>query len=260
MKFLKNVKRSLLVFYPQPALFTPTFLSWWLQSRLIFWAYLWLRFLGFLILKGGKISQFSSSAEDKEKVIARVIYLNCIEDFDIIKFNRARIETMACLLKSIPSIQKSQKKLRLLSIGPKNEGELLMYARYGFSWKNLIGVDLFSYSPKILAMDMHDMSFPDNSFDIVTSLWSIRYSYDLKKATKEIIRVAKDKAIIAVGITWNEDPVKDAGYVSQLRSLDELLDYFSGHVDKVIWRVEEESSFNSPTNMVIVFRIKKPGQ
>lgn len=256
-KIRKYLREIYYILYPIKGYYSPTFWSWFLQSRFILWGHLWLRFLFFMIVKGGKIREFQSTS-DKQRVLSRVIYLNHKDKFDIIKFNRDRLEVIATILKSIPSVHRSMKRLKLLSVGPKNEGELLMYRRYGFEWKNLTGIDLSSYSPKILVMDMHNMTFPDDSFDIVTSMWSIRYSYDLSKVTSEIKRVAKDGAIIAVGITTSPDKEIDFAYNSKLDSIDELLSYFEGNVKQVIWRVEEEYRPGFPiTHMTVVFKLKK---
>ena len=48
------------------------------------------------------------------------------------------------------SINKRLDQLKILSIGPRTEGELYNMFIKGFSWKNIYAVDLFSYSKKQL--------------------------------------------------------------------------------------------------------------
>lgn len=257
MNIKKKLREIYFILYPIKGYYTPTFFSWWLQSRFILWAQLWIRFIYFYAKNGGKIREFSTTSHGNAKDLAKTITLNHKEQFDIIKFNRSRLEMVACLLKSIPPVFKNIRNLKLLSVGPKNEGELLMYYRYGFSWKNLTGIDLSSYSPKVKVMDMHDIKFPENSFDIVTSLWSIRYSYDLKKVTGEIQRIAKDGAIIVIANTRNADTEQDFAYNSKLDTVDEILGYFDASEKEVIWRYEEEDRPGEAAHMLVIFRIKK---
>lgn len=262
MNFLKKTRGALrniyFILYPTKGFYSPTFYSWWIQSRFVLWTQLWVRFIFFVLIKGGKISEISTS-NNHGKVLSRVIFLNHKDRLDIIKLNRTRLEMMAGILKAIFTINTSIpiSTARLLSIGPKNEGELLLYSKYGFNWDNLVGIDLSSYSPKIKLMDMHEIKFPDNTFDVVTSMWSIRYSYDLSKVTNEIKRVAKDGALIAVGITYSDDKDLDFAYESKLDSINSLLEYFDGMVSNIYWRIEDEKKPNKIAHMSVVFRIRK---
>ena len=46
---------------------------------------------------------------------------------------------------------------KLLIIGPRNVQELYMAWIYGFSWKNIQAIDLYSSHNKIKVMDMHNL-------------------------------------------------------------------------------------------------------
>ena len=48
-------------------------------------------------------------------------------------------------------------------------------------------------------MDMHNLSYPDNSFDALYSSFVITYSDDIPKAVKETIRVCRSGALVAFG-------------------------------------------------------------
>jgi len=261
MKLKDKLREIYFILYPTKGFYSPTLYSWIRQSRFVLWAQMWIRFVFFVLKNKGKISEINTLSNHKE-VLSRVIFLNHKDRLDIIKLNRTRLEMMAGILKAIFTKNTSlpMKNVKLLSIGPKNEGELLMYSKYGFNWKNLTGIDLSSYSPKIKLMDMHEMNFPDNTFDVVTSMWSIRYSYDLLKVTNEIKRVSKNGAIIAVGITYSEDKNLDFAYESKLDSIDSFLEYFDGMVDHIYWKIEDEKKPNNIAHMSVIFQIRKDGQ
>ena len=39
---------------------------------------------------------------------------------------------------------------------------------YGYKWENIVGIDLFSFNPKILVMDMNKLTFQNNYFDDIS--------------------------------------------------------------------------------------------
>jgi ubiquinone/menaquinone biosynthesis C-methylase UbiE len=148
----------------------------------------------------------------------------------------------------------------VLSIGPKNEGEILLFRAHGF--RHVTGADLFSYSPFIKTMDMHHMTFPDNSFDIVNSGWVVRYSYDIAQCAREMVRVAAPGSLMSIAFSGHaEEKDPSPGIGAPLHGgLDELLRHFGPHVGHVYWRLEDhntdESKVPEHTHSVI-FRVKK---
>ena len=80
-------------------------------------------------------------------------------------------------------------KERLLVIGPKNDRELILAQLYGYRWKNIQGIDLFSMHPRILVMDMDHMSFADGSFDAVVMANVYGYQRDPIQCLREVSRV-----------------------------------------------------------------------
>lgn len=61
--------------------------------------------------------------------------------------------------------------------------------------------------PGVHKMDMENLKFPDNHFDIVQCVNALDHTKDAKKAVQEMIRVAKD----AVYIDCNLDQRKTSG-------------------------------------------------
>ena len=88
--------------------------------------------------------------------------------------------------------------LKVLSIGPRSEIEILSLIAQGFSPDNIHALDLISYSPWVEIGDMHAMPFDDESFDVIILGWVFSYSRNPKKLTGEILRVARKGATIAI--------------------------------------------------------------
>ena len=147
------------------------------------------RALYFLAKRGFRIEEIAITSDTA--LNTDVIQHNLWNQLKLFQFSRGRVETLLYPLKSIFAVKPEGKTL---CIGPKNEGENLLLEAHGF--RDVIGIDLFTYSPKILLMDVHRMTFPDNTFDTIICGWMITYCYDVKQAIKEIVRVAKDGALI----------------------------------------------------------------
>ena len=88
-----------------------------------------------------------------------------------------------------------------LSIGPRYEYELLSLYAAGFKWKNIYGVDIYSYSPKIIVGSSSDIPFPDNFFELVVAGWVTVYSSDKDSFINELNRITKDGAYFLIGNT-----------------------------------------------------------
>lgn len=101
------------------------------------------------------------------------------------------------------------KNLKILSIGPRSEGEIFLLFSNGFELKNISAVDLFSYSPLISLGDMHNLKFDDNSFDIVLMGWCLAYSNNKKDALSEANRVLKKGGSLIIGHTMFNMPEQD---------------------------------------------------
>ena len=78
---------------------------------------------------------------------------------------------------------------KLLIVGPRNIHELFIAWIYGFSWGNIKAIDLYSTNPKIQIMNMEDLEFEDNSFDMVTMASTLSYAEDTERTIAEVARV-----------------------------------------------------------------------
>ena len=172
-------------------------------------------------------------------------------------FNRDRTEKLMNVLRSVGSIGPES---RVLVIGPRNEAEILLLSLYGFKLRNITGIDLLTYSPRVLQMDMHDMRFADDTFDLVYVLYTLPYAYDLRRACLEIVRVLKHEGVVAAGFQHTSiSPKQLRAPGSRLSGgIGELLEQFDDHVEHVIWHeLDPTASARDDFRATTIFRIRK---
>lgn len=155
---------------------------------------------------------------------------------------------------------------KVLTIGPRTEGEIFNLVAHGFRRRNITGLDLISYSPTIQLGDMHSMPFPDARFDIVLAGWVISYSDRKDAVAAEIARVAKPGAIVAIGIEWGrQSPEQVAaertGYIvgsaKRLPTAQAILDLFGNRVDRVYAKVDDQDfAVEEAGDLLIIFRLR----
>lgn len=123
---------------------------------------------------------------------------------------------MHLLLYPLSVIETLPRNAKILVVGPRNENDLYTLSGLGFRLKNVVGLDLISYSPRIVLGDMHDIPFKDAEFDAVVCGWTLSYSTNPRKAAKELARVVKPGGVIAIGVEYSimtpEDEKRLIGY------------------------------------------------
>ncbi|MNR75294.1 hypothetical protein D3C72_59240 [compost metagenome] len=175
------------------------------------------------------------------------------------------LERPSLLIRPLVSIDKvsfNQASVKVLTVGPRTEYEILMLLGYGFPLDNITGLDLFSYSPWIDAGDMHASPYEDNSFDVIILGWVFAYSSNMQKLADEILRVAKPGAVIAIGQDYYPPSYEfEPRFKDRVRfdRVQQLLDFFSGHVKKVFFQNEPDPSLaHLQGNLMVIFDIAKP--
>jgi SAM-dependent methyltransferase len=145
----------------------------------------------------------------------------------------------------------------VLCVGCRNALELDRFRSRGF--EDVVGIDVFSQRADILVMDMHEMSFADNSFDVVYASHALEHSYDVERVVREIGRVARDGAVVGV-----EVPVRAQASAADrivFSGLNELRGAFQPHIGEEL--LAEEQPPHSATNEQgtevarLVFRLRK---
>jgi SAM-dependent methyltransferase len=145
----------------------------------------------------------------------------------------------------------------VLCVGCRNALELDRFRARGFG--DVIGIDIFSQREDIKVMDMHEMTFPDDSFDVVYASHALEHAYDVQRVIGEVVRVARDRAVVGV-----EVPVRVQASTADrivFSGLDELRAGFEPHMGDEL--LAEEQPPHSPTNEQgteiarLVFRLRK---
>ena len=145
----------------------------------------------------------------------------------------------------------------VLCVGCRNALELDRFRASGF--QDVVGIDVFSQRADIQVMDMHEMSFEDDSFDVVYASHALEHSYDVERVVREIGRVARDGAVVGV-----EVPVRAQASAADrivFSGLEALRAAFQPQIGEEL--VAEEQPPHSATNdqgtdiARLVFRLRK---
>ena len=118
----------------------------------------------------------------------------------------------------------------VLCVGCRNTLELDRFHERGFD--DVVGIDVFSQRNDILVMDMHQMTFADDSFDVVYASHSLEHSYDVERVASEIVRVARDGGVVGV-----EVPVRGQASAADrvvFTGLDEVQRVFARNLGDVV--------------------------
>lgn len=179
--------------------------------------------------------------------------LKTLESADVVKANIMHNmksiygvnNRMNLLIYPLSVIETLDRNARILIIGPRNENDLLSLVGLGFKRENVIGLDLISYSSKIVLGDMHDIPFPNDHFDAVICGWTISYSTNPTRAAEEMVRVTRPAGLIAIGVEYSnmgpEDEMQLLGYELQefdkigrrLNSTADFRTLFANQLDRV---------------------------
>jgi SAM-dependent methyltransferase len=103
---------------------------------------------------------------------------------------------------------------KLLIVGPRNVHELLIAWLYGFRWKNIVGIDLYSTNERILVMNMEEMGFRDGSFDAVVMAQTLPYAREPFRCLSEIARVLIPGGRLAFTSTYCPEGAYPGNHVS----------------------------------------------
>jgi len=143
------------------------------------------------------------------------------------------------LFEDLKSIGTLKKDSSLLTIGPRWDGEVILY-RDVLGFKNTIGLDLFSKNENLIKIgDMHEMPFEDNTFDFVHQRNTFNKSYDLRKALDECVRVLKNGGVIVSDDCLNYTIGVTEIARSNMTSNKWITKYLGERVERVILDHEE---------------------
>ena len=181
-----------------------------------------------------------------------------------------RSAAMIVPLRSIGRVAENAPNLRVLSIGPRTEMELFALLAAGFRLENIELIDLFSYSPYFKLGDMHNLPYETDSFDVIILGFVLGYSTRPEVAVKEVLRVAKHRAIISIGHGRQQKstvPTESAASGRDLLELcvtysvettDDLLNFFRNNLGPIYFKCEAEKPYSQFTNRIFaIFEVAK---
>jgi hypothetical protein len=169
------------------------------------------------------------------------------------------------LVRPLSVLESLKPDARILSVGPRSEGELLSLAAHGFSWPRIEGLDLISYSPRVRIGDMHRTPYSDHEFDAVVLGWVLAYSEAPARAAREMVRIARPGAVIAVGVEYNPmsqaEIVESIGYLpgaqKRIESCEQILSFFGDAVDHVYYNhVVAPTDRDSIGALCVIFSVR----
>ncbi len=173
------------------------------------------------------------------------------------------------LVRPLSVLESLSTNARILSVGPRSEGELLSLAAHGFSWPSIEGLDLISYSPRVRLGDMHEAPYPDRTFDAVVLGWVLAYSEDPARAAREMLRIVRPGGVIAVGVEYNPmtqaEIVASTGYLPgatmRIESCEQILSYFGDAVDHIYYKhVVAPGGQDRIGALCVIFSVRHPAQ
>jgi hypothetical protein len=171
------------------------------------------------------------------------------------------------LVRPLSVIESLSVNARILSVGPRTEGELFNLAAHGFSLRNITGLDLISYSPLVELGDVHQTRFPVDSFDAVVLGWVLAYSEDMPRAAAEVVRITRTGGLVAVGVEFHpksqEQILRESGYIPgaqrRISSCEEILELFRSSVDHVYYKhLVPPTARQQVGAFCVIFSIRKP--
>ena len=166
------------------------------------------------------------------------------------RFNGSKTKQISFPLMSIDYLNFERDKV--LSVGPRNEGELFQIRSMGFKWQNIYGIDLLSYSNLVTLGDIHNSKYMDNFFNVILCGWVITYSTNYEKILDELLRIVKNKGIISIGFSYN--PNED----SSIYSTEQILKRYEKNISQVYFNFDAYK--DNPENRrhsILILKIKK---
>jgi SAM-dependent methyltransferase len=182
------------------------------------------------------------------------------------------------LIKPLSVLESLDERSKVLVVGPRNEHDLFTLVAHGFRKECVRGLDLISYSPLVDLGDMHATPYPDDTWDAIVAGWTLSYSSAPAAFAREMIRIAKPGAAIAIGVEYStlseSDEIALSGYSihersklpKRINSVSEILDLFAPHADRVFFahdaprkRSHQRDGLAADvSNVAVIFNIRKP--
>jgi hypothetical protein len=142
----------------------------------------------------------------------------------------------------------------ILCVGARNDDEIRYFRKRGAG--RVLGIDLYDAPPDIVTMDMHDLKFPDGTFDVVYSRHSFEHAYDKRRAGSEFVRVLKPGGVVVVEVPGR---MKGGGDYNFFAGIDDVVEAFEPNVGEFLWHEYSRKEDNTDKMDIIrvMFRVRK---
>lgn len=143
--------------------------------------------------------------------------------------------------------------LSVLCVGCRTGAELTAFEALGVG--HVTGIDLYSIDPaRVRLMDMHAMTFADESFDVVFSADSLEHSFDVQVALAQMLRVARRRSLLCVMSPVGFEP--NPRHPTDLRSIEHLIGLVGPAYRRTVHHEMRASKRGQPY-MVAILEINK---
>jgi len=107
---------------------------------------------------------------------------------------------------------------------------------------------------------MHAMPFSDAEFDVVICGWTLSYSNNPAAFADEILRVAKDDALVAIGLEHltNQPRAAGSGLLDssedngRINTVDQIINLFGSRVKNVFFRHDAPLSHKERSEIISI--------
>lgn len=198
-------------------------------------------------------SSYKNKPEKSHSVISHNMHF--VQDFFDLKktyktFSGRKTIEIIYPLKSIDTVNFEDDKI--LSVGPRNEGELFAIRSLGFRWKNIKSLDLLRYSKLTDLGDIHNTNYETDTFNIIICGWVMTYSGNFEKMLKEMIRITKNAGIISIGFTYH--PSEN----NTLYSTDQIIEKCKDNISLVYFNFDSyKKDKTKRRHSIVIFKVKK---
>ncbi len=169
-----------------------------LRLRLIRYLITIIRLIYFTKIKNNKIlkknSIFNKSGTLERNIKSALSFRDCYSG-----------ERSSFFLKKIKNFinNKQKKNMRILLVGPRNEGEIFNFLSHNFKYDKISAIDLFSYSKKIKVWDMHQINKMKKKFDLIYFGFILNYSKNIDSVILKSNEILNTNGYVGISIEYD---------------------------------------------------------
>jgi len=126
-----------------------------------------------------------------------------------------------------------KKECKVLCIGARYGTEIDAFKKLGF--ENITAIDIYPRSENVIEIDMHNLPFSENLFNIIYTHHSLDHSLFPEKAVKEMYKVSKEKAFWIHTIPFNDYGKEEA---IDFDSSNEIISFFKKYTNEILYQQE----------------------